>query len=101
MYKSTKLAIYFTRHLKETSTIMENTHDYHLDCEINKEKKIAQWFKDGEQQALVSNDEIQINTNGRVHALVFSSIQLKHAGKYTCQFGEDIKSIGALQVEGR
>jgi hypothetical protein len=96
-----ELAIYFTRPLKDISTIMENTRDYQLDCEINKEKKMAQWFKDDEQQALISNEEIQIKVNGRIHALVFSSIQLKHAGKYTCQFSEDIKSIGALQVEGR
>jgi titin len=95
-----ELAIYFTRHLKEISTIMENTRDYHFDCEINKERKIAQWFKDDEQQPLVSNEEFQIQSNGRIHALVFTSVQLKHAGKYTCQFTEDIKSIGTLQIEG-
>jgi hypothetical protein len=50
---------------------------------------------------LTSNDDIQIKVNGRIHALVFSSVQLKQAGKYTCQFSEDIKSSGALQVEGR
>jgi titin len=95
-----ELAIYFTRHLKDSTTIMENTRDYHYDCEINKEKKIAQWFKDDEQQPLISNDEITIQTIGRIHALVFSSVQIKHAGKYTCQFSEDIKSIGTLKVEG-
>ena len=96
-----ELAIYFTRPLKELSTIMENTREYQLDCEINKEKKIAQWFKDDEQQALVSNEEMQVKTIGRVHALVFSSVQLKHAGKYTCQFSDEIKSTGSLQVEGK
>ena len=96
-----ELPIYFTRHLKETSTIMENTCDYHLDCEINKEDKIAQWFKNDEQQALMSNDEIRIQSNGRMHTLIFNSIELKHAGKYTCQFSEDIKSVGILQVQGK
>jgi hypothetical protein len=96
-----ELAIYFTRPLKDISTIMENTRDYHLDCEINKENKIAQWFKDDESQVLTSNDEVQIKTTGRIHAIVFNSVLLKHAGKYTCQFSEDIKSIGALQVEGK
>jgi hypothetical protein len=96
-----ELPIYFTRQLKDLSTVMENTQEYHLDCEINKEKKIAQWFKDADQQALTSNDEVKILTNGRVHALVFNSMQLKHAGKYTCQFTDEIKSIGSLQIEGK
>jgi len=95
-----ELPIYFTRPLKDISTIMENTRDYQLDCEINKENKKAQWFKDDEQQVLTSNDDIQIKSNGRIHAIVFNSIQLKHAGKYTCQFSEEIKSIGTLKVEG-
>ncbi|UJR23285.1 hypothetical protein I4U23_026301 [Adineta vaga] len=94
-----ELAIYFTRQLKESTIVMENTTEYRLDCEINKEKKVAQWFKDDEQQALVSNEEIQIQTIGRIHALVFNSVKLKHAGKYTCQFSDDIKSSGALRVE--
>ncbi|CAF4058083.1 unnamed protein product, partial [Rotaria sordida] len=97
--KINELPIYFTRPLKDLSTIMENTSDYRLDCEINKENKIAQWFKDDEQQALVSNDEIKIESRGRIHALVFNSVKLTYAGKYTCQFTEDIKSIGTLQVE--
>ena len=80
---------------------MENTRDYHLDCEINKENKIAQWFKDDDQQPLTSNEEFQIRSNGRIHAIIFNSIQLKYAGKYTCQFSEDIKSIGTLQIEGK
>ncbi|CAF0814387.1 unnamed protein product [Rotaria sordida] len=97
--KINELPIYFTRPLKDLSTIMENTSDYRFDCEINKENKIAQWFKDDEQQALVSNDEIKIESRGRIHALVFNSVKLTYAGKYTCQFTEDIKSIGTLQVE--
>lgn len=96
-----ELAIYFTRPLKDSSSIMENTRDYQFDCEINKEKKIAQWFKDDEQQPLLSNEEFQIKTIGRIHAIVFSSVQLKHAGKYTCQFSDEIKSIGSLLVEGK
>ena len=96
-----ELAIYFTRPLKDISSIMENTRDYQLDCEINKEKKIAQWFKDDEQQALTSNEDIQIKSIGRVHALVFSSVRIKDAGKYTCQFSDEIKSSGTLQVEGK
>ncbi len=96
-----ELPIYFTRNLKDISIIMENTRDYQLDCEINKENKIAQWFKDNEQQILITNDEYQIKSNGRIHAIIFNTIQLKHAGKYTCQFSEDIKSIGSLQVEGK
>ena len=95
-----ELPIYFTRQLKEISSIMENTVDYHLDCEINKEKKIAQWFKNEETEPLATNDDIQVLCNGRTHALVFHSLQLKHAGKYTCQFADDIKSIGTLHVEG-
>lgn len=94
-----ELAIYFTRQLKDLSTIMENIKDYQYDCEINKENKIAQWFKDDQSDALKSNDEYQIKTIGRIHAIIFNSVQLKHAGKYTCQFTEDIKSTGALQVE--
>jgi len=96
-----ELPIYFTRNLKDISIIMENTRDYQLDCEINKENKIAQWFKDNEQQILITNDEYQIKSNGRIHAIIFNTIQLKHSGKYTCQFSEDIKSIGSLQVEGK
>ena len=95
-----ELAIYFTRHLKEELTVMENTRDYHLDCEINKENKVAQWFKDDDQQALVSNDEVRVQVNGRVHALVFESLQLKQAGKYRCQFTDEIQSTGTLHVEG-
>ena len=95
-----ELPIYFTRHLKESSTIMEKTCDYQLDCEINKENKLAQWFKDDEPQALVSNDEIKIQSQGRIHSLIFNSVELKHAGKYTCQFSDDVKSTGILQVEG-
>lgn len=96
-----ELAVYFTRELKETSTVMENTQAYRLDCEINKENKVAQWFKEGEAEPLVSNDDVQIQTAGRVHALVFTAMQLKHAGKYTCQFSDEIKSSGTLRVEGR
>lgn len=95
-----EFAIYFTRQLKEELTVMENTRDYRLDCEINKENKVAQWFKDDEQQALVSNDEVRVQVNGRVHALVFESLQLKHAGKYRCQFTDEIQSTGTLRVEG-
>lgn len=97
----TEIPIYFTRPLKESSSIMENTSDYHLDCEINKENKVAQWFKDDNEQALVSNDEIQIQCQGRIHSLIFNSIKLQHAGKYTCKFTEDIKSIGILQIDGK
>jgi hypothetical protein len=99
-----ELAIYFTRHLSDLSSIMENTCDYRLDCEINKENKVAQWFKDSdneqESQALISNDEIKIQVNGRVHMLVFQTMRLQHAGKYRCQFTDDIRSIGTLQVDG-
>jgi hypothetical protein len=96
-----ELPVYFTRQLKEMSSIMENTRDYHLDCEINKENKVAQWFKEGDSQPLVSNDEVKIDVHGRVHTLVFATLQLKHAGKYTCQFADNIQSIGSLQVEGK
>ncbi|CAF4339272.1 unnamed protein product, partial [Rotaria magnacalcarata] len=34
-----------------------------------------------------------------IHSLIFNTIKLTHAGKYTCQFTEDIKSIGVLQVD--
>ena len=95
-----ELPVYFTRQLKDSSSIMENTREYQLDCEINKENKVAQWFKDDDKEPLKSNDEIQVKTIGRLHALVFNSVQLKHAGKYTCQFADEIKSIGALQIEG-
>ena len=95
-----ELPIYFTRHLKDASTIMENTRDYRLDCEINKENKVAQWFKDDQSEALINNEEIQIQVQGRVHSLIFQSVQLKHGGKYICQFGEEIKSIGTLLIEG-
>lgn len=96
-----ELPIYFTRPLKDLSTIMENTREYQYDCEINKENKVAQWFKDDDQEPMKSNDEVQVKVHGRSHALVFSSVQVKHAGKYTCQFTDEIKSIGTLQVEGK
>ncbi|CAF5215972.1 unnamed protein product, partial [Rotaria magnacalcarata] len=97
--KINEIPIYFTRPLKDTSSIVEKTTDYRFDCEINKENKIAQWFKDDEQQPLTSNDEILVQSQGRIHSLIFNTIKLTHAGKYTCQFTEDIKSIGVLQVD--
>ncbi|CAF3389468.1 unnamed protein product [Rotaria socialis] len=97
--KINEIPIYFTRPLKDTSSIVEKTTDYRFDCEINKENKIAQWFKDDEQQALTSNDEVLVQSQGRIHSLIFNTIKLTHAGKYTCQFTEDIKSIGVLQVD--
>lgn len=99
--KVNEIPIYFTRPLKEEITIMENTADYRFDCEINKEKKIAKWFKDDSQEPLTSNDEFKVQVQGRVHSIVFQSVKLQHAGKYTCQFSDDVKSIGTMQVDGK
>lgn len=99
--KVNELPIYFTRHLKETLNVMENTVNYQYDCEINKEKKVAQWFKDDDSQPLTNNDEVVIQVEGRVHRLVFLAVQLKHSGKYTCRFTDEIQSVGTLHVEGK
>ncbi|CAF0907895.1 unnamed protein product, partial [Didymodactylos carnosus] len=91
-----ELPVYFTEQLKDRK-ILENSEQYHFDCEINKENKIATWYKDQEQ--IVSGDECRIAVNGRIHSLVFSTVQLKHQGQYTIKFDENITSTANLTVE--
>ncbi|CAM4723719.1 unnamed protein product [Leuciscus chuanchicus] len=67
-----------------------------LSCEVSDLKTEVKWFKDGKQ--LSSSKTVHMESKGKSRQLVLENVEMKDAGDYTCEFGNE-KLLFKIQVE--
>ena len=93
---STELPTTFVRPLANI-TVMEK-QKLHLECEVSRPDKPAQWFKDN--QPVTASARIRLKSDGGVHSLVIDSAELDDEAVYKVVVN-GIESSAEVLVEGR
>ena len=93
---STELPTTFVRPLANI-TIMEK-QKLHLECEVSRPDKPAQWFKDN--QPVTASARIRLKSDGGVHSLVIDSAELDDEAVYKVVVN-GVESSAEVLVEGR
>lgn len=89
-------AIIFTRDLQDL-TLKEDNVKAVLECEISKSGLKVEWFK-GEKQ-LRRDAKYDIESDGKVHRLVFEKIKGEDVGTYSARYG-NLETSAKLTLAG-
>ena len=92
-----ELPIEFLTPLKNLEIYVGDTATF--ECEINKEKQIAQWYKGGQQIKEDFGDRFTTEVDGAKHRLVIKDGTKEDIGKYKVVI-KDAKTSATLGVSG-
>ena len=93
---STELPMTFVRPLANI-TVMEK-QKLHLECEVSRPDKPAQWFKDN--KPVTASARIRLKSDGGVHSLIIDSAELDDEAVYKV-IVNGVESSAEVLVEGQ
>nr|DBA19681.1 TPA: hypothetical protein GDO54_015481 [Pyxicephalus adspersus] len=95
--KVTEPPVKFVNICEDTDLTGVNGEPVVLTCEVSRENAKVRWYRDGVE--LEENDNIRMESDGRIRRLVIKSAQMQDSGEFVCDAGDDAVFYSLLMTE--